>query len=63
MVIELKVKPNKPTPAQQEWLEYFKAIGWEVLTCFTFEEASKAIFILSNRKNTENHVALPIAQL
>jgi hypothetical protein len=43
LVIELKVKPNKPTEAQLEWLEYFRSIGWRAEVCYNFEEAQKVI--------------------
>src|SRR5688572_5149198 len=29
MVQELKIKPNRVMPAQQDWLNYFTSIGWE----------------------------------
>lgn len=39
LAIELKVKPNKPTAHQLEWLEYFKSIGWTAEVCYSYEEA------------------------
>lgn len=43
LVIELKVKPNKPTPAQLEWLQYFATIGWRAEVCYSFEEAKEIL--------------------
>lgn len=43
LVIELKIKPNRPTPDQLYWLEYFKSIGWRAEVCYTFEEVKKVI--------------------
>lgn len=39
LVIELKVRPNKTTPAQNEWLAYFRKIGWQAEVCYSFESA------------------------
>jgi hypothetical protein len=39
LVIELKIKPNKPTPAQEEWLDHFACIGWTAVVCYSYEEA------------------------
>ena len=43
LVIELKVKPNKVTPAQQEWLDYFVSIGWKAIVSYTFDDAIRVI--------------------
>ncbi len=43
LIIELKIKPNKPTPAQIEWIEYFKRIGWQAEICYSFEAAQNVI--------------------
>lgn len=43
LVIELKVKPNRPTPAQLQWLQYFESIGWAAEVCYTFETAKAII--------------------
>ncbi len=43
LAIELKIKPNKPTPAQLEWLDYFKSIGWRSEVCYSFDETVKLI--------------------
>lgn len=51
-VIELKVKPNRPTEKQREWLDYFEKIGWSSNVAYTFEEAvniiNSRVTILSN---------------
>jgi hypothetical protein len=53
LVIELKIKPNKPTPAQLEWLQYFKEIGWTAEVCYTFEEACQTIRLqIANQKKS-----------
>lgn len=52
LAIELKVKPNRPTPTQLEWLEFFKAYGWTAEVCYSYDEATKLItqaFINSNQ--------------
>jgi hypothetical protein len=41
LVIELKIKPNRPSVAQLEWLAYFKMIGWRAEVCYSFEETIK----------------------
>jgi len=43
LVIELKVKPNKPTIEQTEWLEGLKAMGYKALVCYGADEAIAAI--------------------
>ena len=43
MVIELKVKFNKTTEAQDKWLAYFKSIGWKAEVCYDFESAQSLI--------------------
>lgn len=43
LVIELKVKPNKPTPAQSSWLNYFDSIGWVAVVCYSYDEAVSII--------------------
>jgi len=43
LAIEIKIKPNKPTPAQQEWLDYFKKIGWQAEVCWSFDEAKEVL--------------------
>jgi len=43
LAIELKVKPNKPTPAQLEWIAYLNENGWTAVVCYTFDETIKVI--------------------
>lgn len=43
LMIELKVKPNKPTGPQREWLEFFWAIGWNGGVVYDFDTAIKLI--------------------
>jgi hypothetical protein len=43
LVIELKIKPNKPTKNQLDWLEYFKSCGWRSEVCYDFESVVKII--------------------
>ena len=52
LAIELKIKPNKPTDKQQEWLNYFSSIGWTAVVCYSFQEAVEAI-----QKSALNHAA------
>lgn len=39
VVMELKIKPNVPTPAQHEWLSLFFGYGWYVSLVFSADEA------------------------
>lgn len=39
MALELKIKPNKPTKEQNEWLNHFTSIGWITGVCYDFEQA------------------------
>jgi hypothetical protein len=39
VAIELKVKPNKPTPEQLEFINRLKSLKWEAHVCYSFEEA------------------------
>lgn len=43
LVIELKIKPNKPTDAQNEWLEYFRKQRWRAEVVFDFETGKRII--------------------
>ena len=43
LAIELKIKPNKPTPAQLEWIDYLNKNGWRADVCYSFDESIKAI--------------------
>ena len=39
LAIEMKRKPNKPTPEQLAWLEYLFNEGWATHICYSAEEA------------------------
>ena len=39
LVIELKIKPNKPTDNQLAVLANLKALGWSTHVCYSFDEA------------------------
>jgi hypothetical protein len=41
--IELKVKPNKPTPEQGAWIERLRAQGYRAVVCYGAQEAIDAI--------------------
>jgi len=43
LAIELKIKPNKPTAKQIEWLDKLTNEGWKTAICFSFDEALKEI--------------------
>lgn len=43
LAIELKVKPNKPTPEQLEILEHLSVRGWLTAVCYSFDEAKTFI--------------------
>jgi hypothetical protein len=43
LVIELKIKPNKTTPAQDEWLGYFKSIHWRAEVCYDYDTTMRII--------------------
>lgn len=43
LCIELKIKPNKPTPNQVEVIGKFKQNNWHVEVCYDFETATKTI--------------------
>ncbi len=38
LAIELKIKPNKTTPAQDKWLADLEAEGWRTATCYDIDE-------------------------
>lgn len=42
LAIELKIKPNKPTSTQLEWLKGLQEKGWSVSVCYSFDEFLKA---------------------
>lgn len=39
LALEIKVKPNRPSPAQKEWIAYFEKIGWKAVVVFSYVEA------------------------
>lgn len=41
--IELKIKPNKPSPEQLEVIEKMKELKWSAHICYSFDEAKKII--------------------
>jgi hypothetical protein len=44
LVMELKIKPNKPSDAQQAWLDHFNELPeWKAVVCYSFEEAAAVI--------------------
>lgn len=43
LCIELKIRPNKPTPNQVEVMEKFRQSNWHVEVCYDFEAATKTI--------------------
>lgn len=47
--IELKIKPNKTTPSQVEFLARLSDCGWDFAVCYDFDFAKKAIDDYMNR--------------
>lgn len=43
LFIEMKVKPNKPTENQKQWIELLNNNGYLAVVCYGFEEAKKVI--------------------
>jgi len=43
LFIEMKVKPNKPTKEQMEWIDELAAMGYKAVVCYSFEEAKETI--------------------
>lgn len=43
IVIELKIKGNKPTPEQNKWLETFKTLGWRAYVCRSLDEVREIL--------------------
>jgi len=53
LVMELKVKPNKPSATQDDWLYFFGSIGWTAAVCYSFEEARSVIVrVVHERRST-----------
>ena len=38
-VVELKIKPNKPSPSQIDWLSFFESMGVPIKVAYDFDEA------------------------
>lgn len=51
LIIELKVKPNKPTKEQLEFLKRMKEQGFQTHVCYEYEEAKKIIDEYLTKKN------------
>lgn len=51
LYIEMKVKPNKPTENQKEWLRDLRGAGYFTAVAYSFEEAQKLI---------EDYLRLPL---
>jgi hypothetical protein len=43
LVIEMKVKPNRPSDAQTGWLVWLEAAGYSAHVCYSTEEAQAVI--------------------
>ncbi len=43
LAIELKIKPNKPTDNQKEWLESLKEKGWYTEVCYSLDDVRSLI--------------------
>ena len=43
LALELKIKPNKPTPAQKEWLLELSILGWLCKVAYSLDEAIEII--------------------
>lgn len=43
LAIELKVKPNKPTPNQKEWITQLWNRNYRAKICYSFDEAKSVI--------------------
>ena len=51
LYIEMKVKPNKPTENQKQWLRALREAGHFTAVCYTWEEAKNLI---------EEYLSLPL---
>lgn len=51
LYIEMKVKPNKPTEQQKQWLRDLRGAGHFTAVCYTWEEAKDLI---------EEYIRLPL---
>ena len=43
LYIEMKIKPNKPTENQKQWLRALREAGHMVAVCYSWDEARKLI--------------------
>ena len=43
LFMETKVKPNKPTETQTEWLRFLEGQGYAVSVCYGFEELCETV--------------------
>lgn len=43
LAIEMKVRPNRPTSEQVEWLTRLEKVGWETHVCYSAEDAIQRI--------------------
>lgn len=43
LFVELKVKPNRTTPAQVDWLAYLNEAGYLAVVCYSWQEAARVI--------------------
>ena len=43
LFVEMKVKPNKPTPAQCQWLDWFNSQGYLAKVAYGFDEAKEIL--------------------
>lgn len=64
LVIELKVKPNKVTDPQQEWLDHFKDIGWTAEVCWSLDETTNLIkLVYAQKEHGETKKLEPLQQI
>lgn len=52
LYIEMKVKPNKLTPEQKDWIKYFLDVGFEVKVAWTADEAIRHLKKYVNSEET-----------
>ena len=43
LAIEMKVKPNKPTEAQEEWIARLRNYGYSAVVCWSAQDAQSVI--------------------
>ncbi len=46
VAIELKVKPNRPTAEQKQWLADLKARGWLTAVCYSLDEVRDVVSVI-----------------